>query len=315
MNKFLKNTLIILAVILVVFGVIVNVRYFTIASKEEKREVFHTYIVGDQERVEDSNGDGVIDKDEVVESKPFIEVIYNKDTYFCVKFNYFMNEERTGYYTQVLEYSTDKGYSLDDLVYRYAWRLSEDTSEYTYVGRQGAWEQLSPYVYHYWNGFVYGRPNASVGMRVLSGSEFVGEDSASSLNEDSLFRIQVGEDIYALGFAGRSLGYKYSTGAAPKEFKNTLFNRDFVNTYYSVDPYFIAQTLYNSVKEKEESVVIRDVREYVDLFTYRKYNAQTGKYDLSVGAEELSLVSKHVFSYLGVQFSINQNNNLEAINV
>ena len=307
--KVLKIIGIIFLSIILLICVGINVWFLAIYSRGEKKIVMHTYKVGLQEKLADTNGDGVIDdKDEVVDAKPFIEILYNTNSSnngfetFEVKFNYFMDESRADYYSQTLQFVgnyNNSGLSVSDLVNYYAWKL-EDRSKFTYAGNDRGMNWM--FYDHYWKGFVYGRPNELYGITNYMGSDETNLKSTNPLNEKTLFRIQIGDDLYSMGFAGRSLGYINPTGVKSRRFDTF----DLVDTYYSIDPYFLAKILFDSVSTLPNGVHHTEVFEFSKLFTYRKFNSETNSYGSVIQDSEASILDEYVWSYLGIKVTKNE---------
>ena len=219
----------------------------------------------------------------------FIEVNYlsnetnNGVALFEVKFNYLMDENQTAFFSQGLQYTAE-----DEIVFGTISRNAKDYYHTNFLG----WETIK------WNYIVYRSPILNTNRyNYMSADDYTTTlESTNPIDNDSLFKIQIGKDIYGMKFKGL-----VSETDDYKEFDAGLWTTQSYkySTDYNVD-YFVA-SLFDSIQSLENGTSKACVFEFGDLFDYYEYDQETKKYkETKVELDKAVLISRDIKSYYSI---------------
>ena len=282
MSKRMKITLTVLLVVTFIACIPFNVWYFYLLSKKQDHIVSYTFEVGKQNLSDGSS------------SKYFVEVEYNSNEdkngreEFGIKFNYMLDENQTAFYSQGLQYvAKENDGKLGFTLHKFG-RESHRTKnlvgwQYIYSDRLNCIRIHEDYAtrYNYMSSDDYKTP-------VLS---------SNPINENTMFKIQLGNQLYGMKFKGEIPvdDYQYQYQA----FWKTYYEKNY--KVYDVD--YFASILFNSIKSLKNGTQRALAFEFGDLFDYFEYNAGTGKYDKKVDAGKVQTLTTDVKSYYSILLS------------
>lgn len=264
--------------------------YVYIKFGAEKVIVADTYYVGLQ-----TVADGT-------ETKHFVEVNYlsndsgNGISLFEIKFNYLMDENQNELFSQGLQYTEEKSVAFIDHA-----RLTKTV--YSHKNFFG-WETVK---YH----FIDTRPCEYSVQRY----NYMSYDdykttliSTNPINNDSFFRIQIGDKLYGMKFKGEvpiMADYvEFNQG-----FGHTHSYKAFVN--YDVD--YFAASLFDSVQSLENGTKSACVFEFGDLFDYYEYDEDLKRYSSEpVVKEQAELIATDIKSYYSILVNKNKSGAKQA---
>ncbi|MBQ9795440.1 MAG: hypothetical protein IJW36_00565, partial [Clostridia bacterium] len=272
----------------------------------------------------------------VEESKPFWEIsIYNNA--FELKFNEIFDENENAFYSRGLQYITKAGYDkVDFSVEKWINENSVDLNNYrkvcditpykestkTFVGEVAFGANCYDYRdYSAW--FMEAKSLEKMNIfeyQSVDGGDFIGNEDADSINEDTMFKLQIGEDIYGmkLKYPGSVLNiFGSSTGNLNYKDTELLASiTEFVkqggwlgrNVYYDVTDYyrvydihFLAEILYNAFKGLPAGTSQQYTIRMSDYFDYYKYNGKT------YNKEKILDVGDALINYVNSNFGIQVN--------
>lgn len=200
---------------------------------------------------------------------------------FEIKYTYFMDETKENSYSQGFQYIADKSHPIDfgavagDVLFK----------EKKPFRTEGAlfWKDK------YYNCQVPSAPSDLISCYnyMYNGVEYV--KSTNPIDEDSYFKIQIGEDLYLMQFKGAN---KYDKQG--KLIENTPINSDnfcgssiklgdfgadaIYRYHYVYDAHYFSRLLYESVKTFTLGTNDDVVFEWGNLFNYYKFDKESGKY-------------------------------------
>ena len=219
----------------------------------------------------------------------FVEVNYlsnetnNGVALFEVKFNYLMDENQTAFFSQGLQYTNKDEVDFTDDV--------KKTKEY-YDKNFWGWETIKwNYISYQVHGLGTQRYN------YMSADDYATTlESTNPIDNDSFFKIKIGDDIYGMKFKGQ-----VATMDKYKEFDAGNWTTQSYKTFtdYNVD-YFVA-ALFNSVQSLENGTTRACVFEFGDLFDYYEYDQDLKQYKQDkVELDKAVLISRDIKSYYSI---------------
>lgn len=219
----------------------------------------------------------------------FVEVNYltneanNGVSLFEVKFNYLMDEKQTAFFSQGLQYTSDETVKIDDVMRKEA---------KSYNKNFWGWETIK------WNYITYYRNMSGTNRyNYMSADDYTTTlESTNPIDNDSLFKIQIGEDIYGMKFKGL-----VPTMDDYKEFDAGAWTTQSYKTFTNYNVDYFAAALFNSVQTLENGTSRACVFEFGDLFDYYEYDQDLKQYKQDkVDLDKAVLISRDVKSYYSI---------------
>lgn len=282
MNKGWKITLMIILTLTFIVCATIDIWYLVILKEKDKHILSYTFEVGQQTLADGSA------------SKYFIEVEYNSNEdgsgleEFGIKFNYMLDENQTAFYSQALQYVANEGSSIQFKTYTQVsvnkektknnW-LGWTTTYLDYVKSVGVLPEDGIERFNYMSSDDYETP-------VLS---------TNPINENTAFKIQIGETLYLMKFKG-AVAQSEKYGLKQNVFWGVNYKKYFDN--YDVD--YFAGVLFNSVKSLKNGTNRVIAFEFGDLFDYYELNPESGKYDKKVDPDKFKALTMDVKSYYSI---------------
>lgn len=291
MSKGWKIAISIILFIIFVVCIPFNVWYFYLLSKKDNHIVSYTFEIGTQTLSDGSS------------SKYFIEVEYfsNEDNSgreeFGIKFNYMLDENQTAFYSQGLQYVANENKSLSFVVGNNS-RYNISQSYTNFFG----WH------YDYYDVYKSVRLGSEITFKPSFNVTKCGERynymssddykttvlSTNPISNDTMFKIQIGENLYGMKFKGAVNGSGFTQTYS--KWMNTEYEQYW--DLYDVD-YFAAK-VFSSVKSLKNGTQRALTFEFGDLFDYFEYNPETKKYDKKVDAAKSDTLITDVKSYYSI---------------
>lgn len=258
--------------------------------------VSQTYKIGMQETA-DGN------------SKEFIEINYysNKNNngleMLDVKFNYLLDETKTSLYSQGFQILPSEGSATIDLTASYS-----DPGKSEEIGETFNWPVRTVYRNLIYNKMHF--ENATV-INYMSYDDYETPLlSTNPINIDTMFKIEIGDDIYGIKFRGdQVLGddLYYLVGADTKEDAKDTFNlftrtRLYTRHYRACNVELLISLLYDAVTALDHAENQSTVVEFGDMFDYYKYDSNDKTYS-DTREIETSKIINDVKSYYSVRIN------------
>ena len=229
------------------------------------------------------------------DTKYFVEVNYlsnetnNGVSLFEVKFNYLMDEKQTAFFSQGLQYTSE-----DEVVFHDIGRYEKAYYDKNFWG----WETIKwKYITYCTHVLKTNRHN------YMSADDYSTTlESTNPIDNESLFKIQIGDDIYGMKFKGL-----VPTMDKYKEFDAGNWTTQSYKTFtdYNVD-YFVA-SLFNSIQSLENGTSQACVFEFGDLFDYYEYDEENKRYkEDKVELDKAVLISRDIKSYYSILINKNK---------
>lgn len=279
MSKGWKIAISIILSVIFVGCIPFNVWYFYLLSKKDNHIVSYTFEIGKQTLLDSSS------------SKYFIEVEYfsNEDNSgreeFGIKFNYMLDENQTAFYSQGLQYVAN----ADSFIYfaNATSHILANESTNLFGWRTGNFNVVGRIISH---------PDMCGRYNYMSSDDYKTPiNSSNPISNDTMFKIQIGDNLYGMKFKG-----DIATGKTTEE-SNIAFWTTIKNTYYKrYDVDYFAAAVFDSVKSLKNGTQHALTFEFGDLFDYFEYNPETKKYDKKVDAAKSDTLITDVKSYYSI---------------
>ncbi len=306
-----KVLLIILSILLFVsFGLIGWYAYIYFYAPE--KIVSQTFKVGDQT---------ILKEDGSTDTKTFIELnLY--DNVFEIKFNYMLDEAKTAFYSQGLQYVLKDGKTDFNLNGSYTKILTDTKLDSNgYDNPYFSYGSAEHYLFTVWE--RTDTLNKILGDKSFDNAEVYnymsGDDyetpliSTNPIDRDTFFKIQLGDDLYGMEFRGTDIelnrdsefylgeyNYQYDT-----EFYVVAGKLLYLQEYYykASDVDYLATLLFNSVCSSVKAGTSQILTfEFGDLFNYYEYDESSGQYsDAKVSTDKASKISADIKSYYSIK--------------
>ncbi len=280
MNKKVKIPLIILGAILFVVCLVVDCTY-----------IYIKYFSGNKVVVSPTFELGLQTLSDGVTKAPFVEIKYHSNTkhngieLFDVKYNYLLDENKTSFYSQGLQYYGDEtsdggqGNSL----------IGGDFNKFVTVGDYEKHYKkkssgTSNYYYHNW--FCKYMPQNVFNYQ--SSDDYVTvPKSTNPISDDTCFKIDISGSTYLMRFKSK---YKIASDKNLIEnnvkghYKNYWLwvNFHYYDYYAYMNYTYFNRLLFNAVRDLPSGTNQYVVFEFGDLFDYYVFNEDTSKYELVV---------------------------------
>lgn len=273
-----KKILIFILSILLVGCVGINVWYLYIYLYGGDKVVSSTFEVGLQTLADGSD------------TKYFIEVNYlsNEDgngvELFEIKFNYMFDENQTAFFSQGLQYVDDSS----NMYFREYTMVSKHHSHTNFWGWEKAyWDYKKQVLYN---------PSSTMKYNYMSSDDYKNTaNSTNPINNDTAFKLQLGEDLYLMKFKG-----EIETSNGFEEIGNGWFYTDFARQFTIYDADRFAGLLFSGVQALKNGTSSAMVWEFGNLFDYYQYNETTGVYDEKVNIDKANLIIEDTKSYYSI---------------
>lgn len=270
------------------------------------KEIHNTYLIGRQ-TVKQMD---IVTGEDVEVSKPFFEVnVFNNG--FELKINEVFDETQTGFYSRGLQYIAKNGKEFTFVIKPWDSTLEalmnankdiDITKHYTYLKDVGTREHTYNYTgefvvnigkfkrYEYCNHYYTQKKLYSAKSFTninfyeyasALGTEFV-ESTINPINEDTTFKLQIGDKIYGMKLKYDALGLTDDNLIGSND-THIRYEGDFKQyEYFNVDEYYrafdihyLAESIYDSVngiaKGTSKDIVLR----FGDYFEYFVFDGQT----------------------------------------
>lgn len=268
--------------ILIVACVAVSIWWGCVYAFAPDKLIENTYEVGLQELK-----DGT--------TKHFVEVKYNsnenKNGLECldIKFNYLLDENQEEFYSQGIQIVADERTGMID----WGYYLDEDMP-YT-TASKGHWYDFTAKVTWYNRFGSYNLVGGTSYYNYASGNDYVDTTiSQNEINDDSAFRIQLGEELFQMKFKGATneIATESNLYGQKQLGTNFLGNKAFDNYYYYYNIYAFVYKLYEGIQSvangKQSSVVF----EFGDMFNYFEYDEEKGDYKNTAVTDSAKVIAK-----------------------
>lgn len=261
--------------------------------------VSETYLVGDQK---------ILKPDGSTETKQFIELnVY--DNVFEIKFNYMLDETKTAFYSQGLQYvlKDDKeSFGMGGTLTRV---LGSSTSDGSYSHATGlTWEKTN-IVKQVWGDKTYSDVDK---FNYMSSDNYETTlISTNPINEDTMFKIQLGDELYGMKFIGKNIDWHSDFFVGSSKSLDSKFNVLWSNiiwtetqNFMSCDVDYFSTILYEAVTSLNAGTNQICIFEFGDLFDYYKYDESKKQYsDTKVTTDEASKITADIKSYYSIKVS------------
>ena len=258
-----KKVLYVISAILLAACLVIDGWYLYILIAAPDKLINNTFEIGLQETV---------DGNQTV----FMEVQYfsnaNKNGHegFEIKFNRLLDETKTEFYSQSLQFVTN---TVDESL---AWTYLADEKSASKVASTSKYAGLSGEEYY----DVFGSYRNESTSSMYNYAKVGASDAVLSpdpIDNDSTFLVTLGSDLYRLMFRGQDT--KANDQPLYTEFEGVtslFFGKLKYNNYYSYnDVYFLSYLMYNSVKELQPGTDNTVLFPFGDMFKFYKYNGSS----------------------------------------
>lgn len=316
-----NNILKVLSVLLIAVCIVINIGFLYInglAPEKIESKTFHVDL------------QTITNEDGTTQTKPFIEIQYFKNEnnngrrVFEVKFNYLLDETKTAFYSQGLQFAGSKpidifnsldndlssgGFNLD-LIYK-----SESEPTFVWESKEGTWRYN-----RYFNQKVSNSDLKNVNKYNYASADDYETTITSSnpLNSESTFKIEIGDDIFGMklkyddfyfeNLDMDSLNYveTYET-VTSAGFLDTIKCYDTYYRWASIDYNLFSKILFESVKDMPAGTEQYTRFEFGDLFNYYLYDENSKTYsEKTVDPATHSNVVKNIKSYYTIKINISK---------
>ena len=217
---------------------------------------------------------------------------------FEIKFNYMLDENQEQFYSQGLQFVAE---GTDNIKYDYF----IDETNHALVNHYdfGLFYPAKNY-YTQWGGY---RPSENVGYYNYASADDYEHVALSTNPVSSLsnFKIQVGDDLFLMEFkndkteaTSNNYMYRYQGDTKIYVFYNL---ESYYDCYAYYDYNYFCKLMYEAVQTISSGTNSAMVFEFGDLFTYSKYNAETGQYDTELTPEETAKLTSDIKSYYAIK--------------
>ena len=293
--RFFKNILVIISALLFVVCVGIDGWYLYVFYYAPDKLIDNTYEVGLQV-LEDGTTDY------------FAKIKYHSNRNenglecFDVQFNYLLDENKTAFFSQGLQFVGNT--KTDKIDWQYYVDANFTKVEMSYVA-DSWYNQDRNY------GFFGSYRTKDVTSKVYnyaSGNSYKTTTiSTNPINNDSVFKIQLGDDLFNMKFKGTSTEME-DDNFVYKEYGGYSFyffwGVDNYNYYYAYyDSYYFSKLLYDAVKTLKPGTKQAFVFEFGDIFNYYKYDASKGSYS-DTALKNADSVIENLKSYYSIYVEV-----------
>lgn len=307
-----KKILVTILSIISLVAVGVDVWYVYILKYAPQKVISQTFEVGEQV---------VFKEDGSVEKKHFIDInIY--DNVYEIQFNYMLDENQTAFFSQGIQYVLKNGSDKLDFKGEYTKVLKSSNKWTTEADHTTGW--FSKKIYHNQNRVLGNKEYKNITRYdYMSGDSFETTSiSTNPINSDTMFKIQLGDDLYGMKLRYDDIDFKLDKndlyiGSETEHAYNKVYfvKTDYhYNTYYNYKAYdieYFLEVLFNAVSNDvipsgtDKTMVF----EFGDFFNYYKYDEEKGQYsDEKVKTDELSKISSDIKNYYCIGVRVNEGN-------
>ena len=281
-------------ILIILAGLVVNVWYLYICMYGDSKIISSTFEIGLQET---TTGD----------KKYFMEVNL-WDNLFEIKYNYFLDENKTDFYSQGLQYYLD---DESDNIYdsmTYDWDVA--TAEYERDTGALWWKT------DYYSNYVYFCNSVNAQMYNYSSSDDYETTiySSNPLTATSSFKLQLGDEVYIMQFKGDS---------SPKDSSNFLFTaytyygnftcrERYTDFYAYYDFQYLSYVLLNSLEALPYGTNQPIVFEFGNWFNYFEPGDQVGEFGEMVNLDEADSIIELTKSYYVINVNKHEGNATKA---
>jgi len=267
----------------------INIWYLSIVLFGDQKLVSDTYEIGLQ-KITNSEG--------IDEYKYFIEANLMDDI-FEIKFNYMLDENQTAFYSQGLQFMANEYGEIE-------FPLGTTTENQELVKESGIliWKTKTYNRYRVGNNSKDLQDDFNFYNYMSSNDYETCLESTNRISNDSLFKIQLDNELYGMKFKGTSIGFndfndlKYSIGYAKEGYINLWKSR----MYYAGDVINMASILYDSIKTLPNGTNQACVFEFADMFDYYEYDEDAMIYSKDpVSVDSANLIKKAIKSYYAIK--------------
>lgn len=257
----------------------INIWYLSVMLFGDQKIVSDTYYVGIQTATKE---DGTADKDY------FIEVNYMADM-FEIKFNYMLDEKQTGFYSQGLQFLLDEN---GEMKFHYK-KTEKDREEHS----SGWWLSHEMTYNQYVDGALWDTHQ----FNYMSDNNY--ENcliSTNPINNNSFFKIQIGDKLYGMKFKGHKYGFNANNFTGVTDTINSpsyTMKPWIVNNYYSADFVYFSELIYKACESLENGVNHAITFEFADMFDYYEYVSEGVYKDDPIVSDKVQSIQKEVKSY------------------
>lgn len=255
---------IVLSICLLIIGLFVYVKYYA-----PTKIVANSYNLGFQQ-IEDGS------------SKPFVEVKYfsneNKNGLECLelKFNYFSDENQTSFYSQGVQIVGN------EISSNIEWSYYLDESSQYVSNTVGHFYNFNNCVtrYGYFGSYNINDDDVTI-YNYSSENDFEDTNiSTNPVNDESVFTVQLGEDLFLLKFKGTTTKYYSDDNLYGTKYAgaNWLGNRVYNDYYYYLNVYSFSQRIYEALKGIDCGQRSNRIFEFGNMFDYYKYDPEEKQY-------------------------------------
>ena len=284
-----KRILLTLLVFFVVITLGINIWYVSLLLFGKQKIVSNTYEVGLQK---------ITSSDGTEESRYFIEVNLMDDI-FEIKFNYMLDENQDAFYSQGLQFMANNYGEIE-----FPLHLTSENQKIENSSGRWFWEKKTYKRYLVGNNSKIEEDNYNFYNYMSNDDYETCLDSTNRISTDSLFKIQLDDELYGMKFKGTSIGFndfndlKY-IDAYVKSGKIKLWGS---HVYYSGDVINMAKLIYDGIKTLPNGTNQACVFEFADMFDYYKYNETDGTYEKESIADKklIDIIKKKVKSYYSI---------------
>lgn len=272
-----------LAITLLIACIGVNGWYFYIKELGPSKVVASTFEVGLQETVD---GD----------SKYFIEV-NSYDDCFEIKFNYMLDENKTDFYSQGIQFYGDEikfGTSSKDFEEKYI-----HDGDGTLWWDDNWYNKFTKYVLTSGSNYYY----------MMESDDDVGMISSNPLSSDTFFKIDLNGSLYGMKLKGDNTPMIHEENYAGYTYRNeTRYKKHHINLYYYYDIEYMLQYIVSSVNSLPYGT--NDVRifEFADIFDYYEYTGEGVYEETPASLDKAKLIEAEVKSYYGIKVTKHEGN-------
>lgn len=218
------------------------------------------------------------------EKRPFAEINYKSNEenngyeLFEIKYNYMLDESQDRFYSQGLQYI-----SYDTKIY---WSFKKDSQREDEDKSKMKIEKdfLSERRYHFHNWFGKLQPADGVTLYNYASSDNYETTTISTnpINNQTLFKIQIGEDLYLMKFKGDkkiTSDYNFIT-RQHGDYQNNFFVVHFhYNDFYAYEDFnFFSRLLFQAVQGMQRGTSQDILFEFGDMFDFYKYDPADKSY-------------------------------------
>lgn len=309
--------------LLIILCLAIDAWWFFILKVEPDALVSKTYNVGAQT---------ITRADGSTETKDFMELNLYDDC-FEIKFNYVRDENQNAFYSKGIQFYGSDGINFKDKTYQTI-EKNEGTATLTKETFASVKEYYdvdvkvlnkNPYyfftdIFQYASGDDYQTTlendlNAPISEETLFGIQIGDELFGMKLKHDSMFYVEkndiwgsktvVRDEIEDRYFIGEGMPYDLRTEAFGFFSLGTRYYTAVNQNYRECDIYYLAEILYDSIKNLPNGTSQDILFTFDDLFNYYKYNEADERY-YSCSKEDTAKIVNHTKSYYTIHVSKNE---------